>query len=428
MLRKSTLFPVFFLNASFAFSEVDMSIHAGLERQENITRQPDNEEQIDDEALTYGTDFSYLEDRTHFVSDLSYSITRQEYLDDSFEARNAILGTGFLSVRTADNAYSWIVENRVRDGLLDVLQAEVPQNLTRINTLSTGPRVQLRLSGRDDLVFAATHTEVKTENALADNTSDSASIIWDHQATRLLGISTSVNYTVTEPEFANVGESGTDVGEIEEQRAALRFDRTFRRGMLSVEGGYADAEVENADIEISDNFEYQVALTVEADRSTLLLESVKEISTTGLGASTAVPTSFLDSGAERFRLDVSESVRLDYDYTLIPQRLSLGLNGAMTESENQLQPEVIETESAGIELTLRVGRGSFIAGVQRLERSVEREDLTGETKQNSYSLQYSRPLVRNLDMTCGYELDEFEREPDDVETVFTGCSFSYVLF
>lgn len=422
MLRKSTLFSVFFLNATLAFPEVDLSIHAGLERQENITRLPDGQEQIDDDALTYGTSFAYLEDRTHFESDLSYSITRQEYLDDSFEGRNAVLGRGYLSVRTANDAFSWMVENRVRDGLLDVLQAEIPQNLTRVNTLSTGPRVRLRLSGRDDLIFAATHTEVETENARADNTSDSASLVWDHQATRRLGISTSLSHTVTDADFS-------EVGEIKQQHGALRFDRTLRRGMFSVEGGYADATAEDVELDVSDNFEYRLALDLETDRGTVLLQAVKEITTTGLGTSTTVPTPFLESASDLFRLDVSESARIDYGLELLPERLSLGLNAATEENENQLRPEVTETDSVGAELTLRVGQGEWTAGVEWLDRFARREGVTGESEQMNYSIEYSRPLIRNLDISCGYELTKFDRETtSDIETEVVGCLLTYVIF
>lgn len=162
--------------------------------------------------------------------DLSYEISHQNYLRDSFGNENYLQGQGSLNLHLLPNQLFW--QSRIQSEITrrDVVGADLPSNRDQRNYAETGLRYLAYRSGRSEVsiipMVSATRFRQVQEN---NNNRGTFTVDWNYAVSSL----TNTGFNC-EGEKVNFTDSG---GDYDIARCNVVFQRTLRKGRLDADIG-----------------------------------------------------------------------------------------------------------------------------------------------------------------------------------------------
>ncbi|WP_188151973.1 hypothetical protein [Teredinibacter waterburyi] len=423
MKFKHALLPLLIMQASTAIAEVDLVGQLGWSSLSNANLSV--VDPLSDDVLVYGGELSVEESNDYSLIDLSYSYIKTDYQDEVMPSRSQVLGVGHLELKTANNAFALLVDNRVRDSALDVLAGDsLPSNLQRVTTSSVAPRARLQLDSRDTVDMTVARTWVKTENATADSTADSVSANWSRATSAKGFFALRLSHSEISPQQGLVEQ-------VKQQRVTAHVNRRINDGSVSFSIGASTTKT-SASFEfeqLSSELEYDAALVKRFDIGSFNLAFSREVATTGLGAVNS--TQALSAGSDQFQIEILERTVLGYNADLIANRLNLDLELSQASEEDRLSGGAVDIENAAATLAATLRFGLLSLRVNSSDRNVIGSDsgtLGRSGTELSYELAYSAELIRDLRTTCRVEISEFKRDEGDIDAETFGCRFDYKFF
>ena len=142
-------------------AQVGFTLATGLEYIENPLRQGPS----DDIDYLSSTTASIVMDRQtkRFGTTLNYSANRQEYRYDIRNDQGIVNGLGIFTFKAIPNVFSWQVTNARFNELVDASLPDIPDNRQDINTLTTGPVINLPINAVTLMGFSSQHGIVSFE-------------------------------------------------------------------------------------------------------------------------------------------------------------------------------------------------------------------------------------------------------------------------
>ncbi|MGQ7274703.1 outer membrane beta-barrel protein [Marinobacter sp. V034] len=328
-----------------AFAEpATVSVGADARFSDNVRRSNTNaESDLETRATVYIRKKSDPSDcNSDFSADLGYGV----YQNDTYDPQTYTTIDWLGSCKVTERFY-WDVSNNTRDVVQDTRDSTTPDNTTRRNIFSTGPRYVIRLSQIDMLQFSAGYenTEYKEPDE-RDGNRILGSASWNHLFSETFSGGLSL--------YADKNELDNDQ-EISRQTASVTFDKQYTTTRLSGSVGVTHLEntFQSFDSE-SDGWVGNIRLDREITESAFaFIEVSQELTdqtddydvefngfTYGLRDSSAVTVTALRSGlTKRFsntsRLNVSVNAdRSDYELTgIVEDRAALVVGYSRPVSE-----------------------------------------------------------------------------------------------
>lgn len=412
-MKRNLLWLACFAASGNALAEVDLVLRTGLEHRTNINRSADDP--IDDDVFSYGGSFAVDNTERNYTAQLDYTGSRERYLDNTFPARTNMSGSGRVDLYTANRAFTWYASNRVTDNSRDLLDAEVPDNLTRVSTNQTGVIGSMRLSPRDNFDISGGKIWVKSENELSDSETDMAYVAWLHRTSSRNNVGLQLTYFMTTPKIETIDEFGT-------QKATAHWRREIKSGNFEMQLGLAKSDALKPDgDEVGEVPEYLLRVSTGSARSRFALGGGRELVGTGMGQ--PGNGNVTSGGGNEFRLMIREFGNINYSYDIVRRRFALSLSGEYANEDSQFSDDdtLIKQVGGGLSWQFRFGgRLGFTA--ESIFREQGRDLLARNSRENRFTLQYSQAILNNLSMRCAYELSKFE---NDIETTIVGCGLEY---
>ena len=162
--------------------------------------------------------------------DLSYEISHQNYLRDSFGNENYLQGQGSLNFHLLPNQLFW--QSRIQSEVTrrDVVGADLPSNRDQRNYAETGLNYLMYRSGRSQVsiipMVSATRFRQVQEN---NNNRGTLGVDWNYALSRLT--TTGFNCEGEKVDFTDSG------GDYETVRCNVALQQTLRKGSLDADIG-----------------------------------------------------------------------------------------------------------------------------------------------------------------------------------------------
>ncbi len=421
-MKTPLIFPVCFLLSSVAFAEISLDLRAELEQIENANRSV--ESPVDDTRVSYGGSFAITEEGSNSSVDLSYDLSRDEYLDKTFDTRTQTRGSGSLWFFNSSRTLNAFLENRISETAIDVFAPDAGDNLNKVSTTSTGVQGRARLSARDTLSLTAAKFWVNSENELSDNNSDKLELAWERRLSTRTAFGLKASHTATMPDSPTVEDFAI-------QRWSVNASRVLPSGNVSIELGsaYSDAEHYNGQ-DVGQLDEYRLDLSVGETRANLTLNGGRELVSTGMEQ--ASDGGFTQPGQEAFELNLRDFYNARFRYSFIPERLDFSLFGDLVDEDNQIAPGYTYIKSAGASLGITLASGVLSLGADHIDR--EEGDDAGIFRDQTelrYSLSYSNTIGKNIGWRCGFERSNFGEDPvagEDIVSKSVLCGIDVAVF
>lgn len=303
---------------------------------DNARKAPTNENS-DVESRTYLT-ANYVTDpgqcSASFSGTLAYSIWQDSSFDDETNANMNLdseceLATGLF----------WDLDNNLREVSQDTTQSDTPNNRTRKNVFSTGPRYIWRVGSRDSITFNTRFEDTEFEEPdEVDSQRYIGSAAWSHLFSQTLSGGINSSYTVTE----------FDTGaEVSVKTVRTTFAKEWATTSLSGAFGISEIETEfGSTSQTSDGFVGEINLTRKVNPSTnWYLRAARELTDR---------TSSFDIRFEEFEFNLNESISVETTSasTGFNKRFSdrSGLNGELFANQSDLLETDELEESVGLNL------------------------------------------------------------------------------
>jgi hypothetical protein len=198
---------------------------------DNALREPTNEQS--DLETRLGVSFRHVTDPGRCNSSLDGRVGYSHWLDSSFDSR-LYADAGFQGNCELTHGLDWALSDRLSDVRQDSRRPDVPDNTTRKNVFSTGPRYTLFLTQRDQLQFSLQYQNTEFEEP-EQNDSDRVigSAAWNHLFSSTLSAGVSAS--------SNQAELDTGV-EIDRNTASITFANSWPTTDLSGSLGVSEIE------------------------------------------------------------------------------------------------------------------------------------------------------------------------------------------
>jgi len=264
------------------------------------------------------------------------------------------------------NQLYWEVDNNLREVNQDTRQSDTPENRTRKNVFSTGPRYLWRLNDTNWLNFSARYANTEYEEPEeTDSERYTGSIAWNHLFSSTFTGGLSISHSETEFDYG---------AEVDVSSAQVTFENRWATTSLSGSVGVSEIETDYANTnQSSDGLVGQINLTRQINPSTeWYLNASRELTDR---------TSTLDLRFGEFEFNLRESI------TVENSTLATGLNKQFSDASS-------------LNIDLYAYRSDYL-------ESEEREDKVG------INARYSRQIS---ELTTGYlalGFDHLSYERDD---------------
>ncbi|NMT63806.1 hypothetical protein DIT72_09375 [Marinobacter orientalis] len=341
-------------------------------------RKAANNENSDLESRTYVT-ARYETDpgqcQASFAGTLGYTIWQDDSFDNETDANMDLDSQCELAPRLF-----WDLDNNLREVSQDTTQSDTPDNRTRKNVFSTGPRYIWRIGPVDSLSFSTRYENTEFEEPEeTDSERYVGSVAWTHLLSDTLSGGVSASYSATEY------DTGAEV-DVETVRAT--FSKRWATTSLSGAIGVSEIETEfGSNSRTSDGLVGEVDLTRELNPTTnWYFSAARELTDR---------TSSFDIRFEDFEFNLNESISVE---TTIA---STGINKGFSD-QSSLNVDVFASQSDYLETD-------------------ELEERVG------LNLRYSRPLAERLtgNSGFGYRYSAFDEDSSHNEIFSVELGLDY---
>jgi len=335
-------------------------------------------ENSDLESRTYVT-ASYVTDpgqcNAIFSGTLSYSIWQNNSFDNETSGNMNLnseceLATGLF----------WDLDNNLREVSKDTTQSDTPNNRTRKNIFSTGPRYIWRLGSRDSIALNTRYETTKFEDPdETDSERYASSAAWSHLFSQTLTGGISASYTTTEL------DSGAKINV-----QTVRATGSKNWATTSLSGAFGVSEIETdfgSTSQTSDGFVGELNLTRALNPSTnWYLSAARELTD---------QTSSFDIRFEEFEFNLTESISVQ------TTTVSTGVNKRFSD-QSSLTADVFANQSDYL-------------GTDELNESV------------GLNIRYSRSFSESVsgNTMLGYRRSTFEPGDSDSQTLRLEIGLDY---
>lgn len=357
LLAGACSFPV------FAQSEVTFGLDS---RFTDNARKADTNEDSDFETRAYLT-AGYQTDPGRCNADFLGTLGYSWWQDDSFDSES-FAEMDFQGDCELANQLYWEVDNNLREVNQDTRQSDTPDNRTRKNVFSTGPRYLWRLNDTNWLNLSARYANTEyDEPEETDSERYTGSIAWNHLFSSTFTGGLSISHSQTEFDYG---------AEVDVNSAQVTFENRWATTSLSGSVGVSEIETDYANTnQSSDGLVGQINLTRQINPSTeWYLNASRELTDR---------TSTLDLRFGEFEFNLRESITVENSV------LSTGINKQFSDASS-------------LNLDLYAYRSDYL-------ESDEKEDKAGINAR--YSRQFS-------ELTTGYlalGFDHLSYERDDTQ-------------
>eukprot|EP00163_Fabomonas_tropica_P029972 TRINITY_DN6623_c0_g2_i1.p1 TRINITY_DN6623_c0_g2~~TRINITY_DN6623_c0_g2_i1.p1 ORF type:complete len:426 (+),score=30.27 TRINITY_DN6623_c0_g2_i1:966-2243(+) len=219
---------------SLPVSAEPIAYSIGLEERytDNALQSSSGEESDLESRVNFG--INYQSDPGKCNGSISGKFGYGRWLDDTYDPETYIDSDVFGDCELANNFY-WDVSNRTRDVVQDSRNGTNPDNTSRKNIFSTGPRYVMRLGARDQLSFDVRYeTTDYDEPDETDSDRYVGNTAWDHLFSTTLSGGLSFQ----------VDQSEMDTGqEIDRQTANINFSKRWPATQVS--GSFGASKIES---------------------------------------------------------------------------------------------------------------------------------------------------------------------------------------
>ena len=329
-------------------------------------RKADANEDSDIETRAYLT-AGYQTDPGRCNADFQGTLGYSWWQDDSFDSES-FAEMDFQGDCELANQLYWEVDNNLRVVNQDTRQSDTPDNRTRKNVFSTGPRYLWRLNDTNWLNLSARYANTEyDEPEETDSERYTGSIAWNHLFSSTFTGGLRVSYSQTEFDYG---------AEVDVNSAQVTFENRWATTSLSGSVGVSEIETDYANTnQSSDGLVGQINLTRQINPSTeWYLNASRELTDR---------TSTLDLRFGEFEFNLRESITVENSV------LSTGINKQFSDASS-------------LNLDLYAYRSDYL-------ESDEKEDKAGINAR--YSRQFS-------ELTTGYlalGFDHLSYERDDTQ-------------
>ena len=329
-------------------------------------RKADANEDSDIETRAYLT-AGYQTDPGRCNADFQGTLGYSWWQDDSFDSES-FAEMDFQGDCELANQLYWEVDNNLRVVNQDTRQSDTPDNRTRKNVFSTGPRYLWRLNDTNWLSLSARYANTEyDEPEETDSERYTGSIAWNHLFSSTFTGGLRVSYSQTEFDYG---------AEVDVNSAQVTFENRWATTSLSGSVGVSEIETDYANTnQSSDGLVGQINLTRQINPSTeWYLNASRELTDR---------TSTLDLRFGEFEFNLRESITVENSV------LSTGINKQFSDASS-------------LNLDLYAYRSDYL-------ESDEKEDKAGINAR--YSRQFS-------ELTTGYlalGFDHLSYERDDTQ-------------
>lgn len=348
---------------AFAQTEVTFGMDS---RFTDNARRSDAKEDNDLESRTYLT-ASYQSDpgdcKADFLGTLGYSWWREDSFDSESFAQMDFLGDCELA-----NQFYWEVSNKLREVRQDTRQTDTPNNRTRKNVFSTGPKYLWRLTDTNWLNLSARYANTEySEPEETDSERYTGAIDWIHRLSATFTAGLSLSHSETKFDYG---------AEVDISSVQVTFENRWTTTSIAGSVGASELETDYANTaQSSDGLVGNINLTRDINpTSQWYLNASRELTDR---------TSSLDLRFGEFEFNLRESI------TVENSSLSTGLDKQFSDASS-------------LNFDLYAYRADYL-------ESAEKEDKVG------VNVRYSR---RMSERTTGYlalGFDHLRYERDDSE-------------
>lgn len=187
-------------------------------------------DKLEDTLVTLYADINLasVEEVTEF--ELGYEISREDYLEDSFDSQNYYQGTGSLNVHLLPTRLFWRTRIGSEVTQRDSIGADIPTNRDQRNYAETGLEYLLMNTGRDQVSILPSVSTIRFREAdYNDSDRGGLRVSWNHSMSRLTGA--GLNCEGEKVDFKN-GE-----GDYDTLRCNVSLTRNLRRGSVGLDVG-----------------------------------------------------------------------------------------------------------------------------------------------------------------------------------------------
>ncbi|MGC8119109.1 outer membrane beta-barrel protein [Marinobacter sp. VGCF2001] len=226
-----------------------------------------------------------------FLGTLGYSFWQDETFDNESFAEMNFEGDCKLA-----NQLYWEASNNLREVNQDTRQSDIPDNRTRKNVFSTGPRYLWRLNDTNWLNLSARYANTEyDEPEETDSERYTGSIAWNHLFSSTFTGGLSVSHSRTEFDYG---------AEVDVSSAQITFENRWASTSLSGSVGVSEVETDYANTsQSSDGFVGELNLTRQINPTTeWYLNASRELTDR---------TSTLDLRFGEFEFNLRESITVE---------------------------------------------------------------------------------------------------------------------
>ena len=400
-------------NSSFGF-EGGLSVGVGMSNTDNVNQEVDNEVSDTELALTLGADIQ--DSSQNSTLDINYQLRESQYLSDSFGDRSSANGYGRLDVFTGDRTFGWFISNDEQDTLLDVADADTPDNRSQRSTMRTGPIVNIRIDPRDTLRLSHIYSKSVIGDSQANSEINSTGIDWIHLVSSRTSVTASILSSTVEPDMFVLNQ-------YEQQNATVGLERRLKYGEFAIKVGHAKIdEPLSVDGDDPDSSIYSVDLNLAGQLGSLTLSSVKQLQSSGENG--FLSETELDIGSQAFALEISKRTQASASVPFHHGKSEIVLTYSDLVSENVTTGSVREVTSQSINLI----RNLLYNQTLRLSFNVsERGEANASMERESLQLVYNKRLGDALNVGCGVARDvrTFAVGNDEAVSNRGFCNLSY---
>ncbi|MCM0611818.1 outer membrane beta-barrel protein [Marinobacter sediminum] len=364
--------------ASFA----QLGIQAGQDaRFTDNARKSASNETSDLESRTYLT-ASYITDPGRCAATFTGTLGYSDWLDNSFDSE-AYASMDLASQCEVATGLYWHLDNNLREVTQDSTKSNTPDNRTRKNVFSTGPRYLWRLTDLDTVTFETKYQNTDfSEPEETDSKRYIGSVDWTHLFSQTFNGGLSVSYSSTELDSGD---------EIDVQTMRATFSQLWSTTILS--GAFGISEIES-------RFDSNLGSNSKSDGWVGELNLIREVTPTTdwylKGARELTDrTSSFDIRFGEFEFNLREAITVEVS------TLSTGINKQFSDQGN-------------LTVDLFANRSDYLESDQ-LEESV------------GLNLGYSRPVSEKMSGSTAfrYQYSKFEQDKVDDEAARIQFGLTY---
>ena len=289
--------------SSAAFSvEMSVVVGAGLEHTDNANKSKTNT--ISEWQSKASADFSLQHSGSELNVELGYRADYTHYDKDSQEDDTTLEGDALLVYEQIANTLTWTLENSRRSVLKDKALDDLQSNREDRSISSIAPRLILKLSPRDSLIFDASYTDIQYDDSdQQDSNRIGAGMLWAHNLSAVDALSARLQYQ--DVSF----EKQQSVNDYEYYLATLGYQAKLSRLSYSVDAGVNQSKRKTDDYE---GYYFNGDLDYQYHANTFSLTLVHELTDTSRGDNNEGLGDFNNSSGD---IDIFERSNVELSFT-----------------------------------------------------------------------------------------------------------------